>query len=428
MKQKLPYRYRIVIFIFFLALICNLDRIAFSAMAKRIETSFHLNEQQFGWVISIFALAYALFEIPSGILGDRIGQRSVLIRIVLWWSLFTAFTGLTTGLISLLIVRFLFGVGEAGAWPNGVASLSRWMPANEISRGQSWMGLGGGLGYAVTSIIVVPIAVAYGWRAPFFVIAMIGVVWVLFCFFWFRNNPYEMKNITIEERKYIESNRKIQTHQHRLSWKLVLKNKNMWALALAYFCGMAGWSFYVYWLPLYLQDGLHFSENEMKSVTFFVYIAGALGAFIMGFVSDWLVKKRGLKFGRRSVGTTVLSIGAVMFFCMGITTSLTLSVFCLVAGYFFIYSNTVPAFSTCIDIGDNKVGSVAGIMNTIGQTSAVLLGLVVGSLSNIRHNYTSSLFVLAVVLISGGLLWLLVDPTKKLTEEQGIKIEAVVAA
>src|SRR5262245_39738090 len=130
MNRKFPYRYRVLIFLFSLMFITYLDRICIGLVGKRVITEFHLTNEQFGWVLSAFSLSYALFEIPSGILGDRNGQKAVLTRIVLWWSLFTILTGVTTGLVSLIIVRFLFGMGEAGALPNGSGVISRWMPAN----------------------------------------------------------------------------------------------------------------------------------------------------------------------------------------------------------------------------------------------------------------------------------------------------------
>src|SRR5215813_4058587 len=137
MIQKFPYRYRVLIFLFFLMFITYLDRICIGLVGKRIITEFHLSNTQFGWVLSAFSLAYALFEIPSGIMGDRRGQKVVLTRIVLWWSLFTVLTGFTTGFVSLLIVRFLFGMGESGALPNTSGVISRWFPVHELSRGLS---------------------------------------------------------------------------------------------------------------------------------------------------------------------------------------------------------------------------------------------------------------------------------------------------
>ena len=192
---KFPYRYRIIILLYFLTLITYLDRVTISLVGVRIKNALHLSNTQFGWVLGAFALAYALFEIPSAILGDRIGQRKVFLRIVLWWSLFTALTGAVNGLTSLIIVRFFFGVGESGVYPNSSGTISRWCPKYETTRGISWLMMGGNSGAGIAPLIVVPIAVAYGWRAPFFVNALTGLVWVLVCWLWFRNHPAEMKGI-----------------------------------------------------------------------------------------------------------------------------------------------------------------------------------------------------------------------------------------
>ena len=169
MKKIFPYRYRVLILLFFLILITFLDRVCISLVGVRIKSEFKLTNEQFGWVLGAFALAYAIFEIPSGTLGDRIGPRKVFIRIVLWWSLFTALTGATTGLLTLMSTRFLFGVGEAGAYPNSSGTISRWLPAAENARGISWLSIGSSAGAAIAPLIVIPIASAYGWRAPFFV-------------------------------------------------------------------------------------------------------------------------------------------------------------------------------------------------------------------------------------------------------------------
>ena len=193
MNRIFPYRYRILIFLFSLMFITYLDRISIGLVGKRIIAEFHLTNEQFGWVLSAFSLAYAIFEIPTGIMGDRIGQKKVMIRIVLWWSLFTALTGFTTGLVTLIIVRFLFGMGEAGALPTMSGVISRWLPANELSRGLSASLIGQTTGAAIAPLIVVTLAASFGWRATFFVNALIGLVWVVICWRWFKNNPSEMK-------------------------------------------------------------------------------------------------------------------------------------------------------------------------------------------------------------------------------------------
>ncbi|MEP6596407.1 MAG: MFS transporter, partial [Ginsengibacter sp.] len=118
MAIKIPYRHRVLVLLCSLTTLTYLDRICISIVGVRLKADLHLNNEQFGWVLASFALAYALFEIPSGALGDRIGPRAVFIRIVLMWSLFTALTGMVSGLIGLLFIRFLFGVGESGTYPN----------------------------------------------------------------------------------------------------------------------------------------------------------------------------------------------------------------------------------------------------------------------------------------------------------------------
>src|ERR1041385_6234754 len=190
MLKAIPYRYRILAILCSLTTLTYLDRICISIVGVRVKDEFHLNNEQFGWVVASFALAYALFEIPSGVLGDRIGPRAVFMRIVLVWSLFTALTGFATGLISLIIVRFLFGIGESGTYPNSLIAVSRWFPANETGRALIGVGLGQQIGSAIAPLIITPIAIAYGWRMPFFVNAGIGVIWVVACYLWFRSEEH----------------------------------------------------------------------------------------------------------------------------------------------------------------------------------------------------------------------------------------------
>src|SRR6476659_3796516 len=158
MNRTFTYRYRVLFFLFSFLFITYLDRISIGLVGKRIISEFHLSNEQFGWVLSAFSLAYAIFEIPSGIMGDRKGQKIVLIRIVLWWSLFTALTGVATGLLSLIIIRFLFGMGEAGALPMTSGVISRWLPVTELSRGISVSLAGQIAGAAVAPFIVIPLA------------------------------------------------------------------------------------------------------------------------------------------------------------------------------------------------------------------------------------------------------------------------------
>jgi ACS family glucarate transporter-like MFS transporter len=397
--------------------ITYLDRICIGLVGKRIITEFHLTNEQFGWVLSAFSLAYALLEIPSGILGDRRGQKMVLARIVLWWSLFTFLTGAATGLISLIIVRFLFGVGEAGALPNASGVISRWMPANELSRGMAATLVGQIAGAAFAPFIVVPIAIAFGWRATFFVNAFVGLLWVIFCVRWFRNNPSEMRGITVEEKNFIERNRCFASHREAISWKRLLANRSLLALVSSFFCSQWAMYFFIAWMPVYLQQGRHFSETNMKFVTSLIFIPAIGTSLIGGMFSDWLVRKKGLKFGRRSVGMLSMGVNSILFLIEATTANDTVLVICFIAGFACQLILGVIAFAVCLDIGGNHAGAVSGFMNCIGQIGAFFLAIVFGKIVDSTHNFNSPLFVIAGLLFVGSMLWFVVDATKKVTVE-----------
>jgi sugar phosphate permease len=383
----------------------------------RIKTAFQLSNEQFGWVLASFSLAYALFEIPSGVLGDRIGQRLVLLRIVLWWSVFTAVTGFATGLLSLIVIRFLFGMGEAGAFPTGTAVIAHWFPVAETGRGLSALFLGQTIGAAIAPLIVVPLAVEYGWRSPFFVNGAIGVLWVVICYSWFRNNPSEMNGISIVEKNHIEENRRFQKHASGFSWKTALKSRSLRALVAAFFCAQWGQYFFVAWMPVYLQEGKHFSENQMKTTVFFVFITAIVAILLAGFLADRLAQRKGPRFARRTLGMCALGGLSVCLVITGFLSDTTLVAVCLITGYFFFVATGSAFYATCVDIGGNNVGTVAGIMNFCGQTGAFILALTFGKIADIAHNFDVPVFILAGVLFAGCLLWLLVDPGKPLLLE-----------
>src|SRR5215216_3486193 len=184
-----PYRYRVIVLLCSLTTLTYLDRICISIVGVRVKSEFDLSNTQFGWVLAAFSLAYALFEIPSGVLGDKVGPRAMFIRIVSWWSVFTILTGFVGGLVSLIIIRFLFGMGEAGTYPNCLIVVSRWFPVKEHGRVLSWVGIGSQIGSAIAPLIIVPLAVAYGWRVPFYVNGLLGFIWVTVCYRWFCNFP-----------------------------------------------------------------------------------------------------------------------------------------------------------------------------------------------------------------------------------------------
>jgi sugar phosphate permease len=398
-------------------MITYLDRITISLVGVRIKKAFHLSNTEFGWALGAFALAYAIFEIPSALLGDRIGQRKVFLRIVLWWSIFTALTGVVNGLTSLIIIRFLFGVGESGAYPNSSGVVSRWFPKSETTRGVSWMSMGSNSGAAVAPLIVIPIAVAYGWRAPFFVNAFIGLIWRLVCYFWFRNHPGEMKKISPEEKEFIENNRQFISHKLPFPWKDALKSRILWALVISFFCTQWANYFFIAWMPNYLQEGKHFSEQEMKIATSYIFIFAIFSAFLFGLVSDWLIKLIGLRVARKLVAITCFVLMAIFIFISAESSNHQMVIYALLIAHFFQGPAIITCFSTCVDIGGNRAATVAGIMNFFGQSGAFSISVIFGKIVDLTQNFDAPLYLMVGVLISGAVCWMFIDANKKIASD-----------
>ena len=400
-----------------------LDRICISLVGVRLKSDLHLNNEQFGWVLAAFALAYALFEIPSGMLGDYIGPRKVLIRIVLWWSFFTALTGLVNGLIALLIVRFLFGVGESGTYPNSILVVSRWFPVRETGKALSWVGIGSQLGAAMAPLIVVPLAAAFGWRIPFFVIGSLGIVWVGICYAWFRDFPTQMKAMPAPERTMIEKSCRHSTQQHLVSWRVIFRNRTLWPLMLMYFCCQWANYFFVAWMPVYLQEGCGFSENAMKKITSVLFIAGISGFLVGGAAGDWFLKKTGLKMGRRLTGMIGLGACGLLLLVAALSPDKNVTASCLIGANFSFSFGVMVSYAVCADIGRNNAGTVTGAMNFFGQMGAFSLALVFGKMVQTTHHFDYPLYLLSVVLFAGCLLWLAIDPEKAIPEMEKMQAE-----
>lgn len=410
------YRYRVLVFLFFLSVITYLDRVCISVVGVRMKADLGLSTQQFGYVLGAFALAYALFEIPTGALGDRIGPRRVLTRVVVWWSGFTALTGAATGFVPLLITRFLFGIGEAGAYPNSSIVVSRWFPAVETGRAQAFIWGAGRLGGALSPLIVVPVSIAFGWRASFLVMGALGLVWALVWYVWFRDFPHQQPGISAAERTTIEAGRRYRPDQHgvkhRFPWRAMLRSRNLWALMLMFHFFMYGAYFFSAWLPTYLQEGRHFSEQQMKLFTTLPFVLGAVGCFTGGYLSDGLAKRYGLTVGRRVVGLVGMGLSSAVMLTASLTADNQTAAYLLAVGMLFKDLTLPVAFAVCVDIGRSRAGTVSGAMNTAGQLGAFFLAIVFGEIVSRTGDYNMPLYFIAFLLLCSSLLWLVIDPTQ----------------
>lgn len=411
----MPYRFRVLGLLFLLVFVMYLDRLCIAVAGPRMQQDLNLSPQEWGWVIGAFTLAYALFEMPSGALGDRIGQRKVLTRIVLWWSAFTVLTGMVTSLWPLLIVRFLFGAGEAGAFPNCAGVVSRWIPPQERARSTSIFWIASSLGGVVTPLLVVSIQQAYSWREAFYLFGFIGVFWVIIWHWWFRDHPHQKNGISKAELDHIGAT-PIQKHGS-VPWKQMFRNRNFQWILLMYHFYCWGAYFYLSWLPTYLQIGRGMTENQMKVASALPPAAGAIGVIIGGFLSDRLMKKYSIRIARCSIGFVSLILSGLLMLAATATTDNQTAVIYIALGLGVMNAMLPVAWSICVDIGGQHAGAVSGAMNMFGQLGSFISSVAFGYLVSFFGSYDLALVPLASMLVLGGIVFLFIRPEEKLSFE-----------
>src|SRR5438132_10014141 len=298
-------RFTLLRFGFALSVITFFDRVCIAAAASSIRDELRLTAIQIGWVFSAFTLAYAFFEIPSGWLGDTIGPRKVLTRIVLWWSAFTMATGIAWSFASLITCRFLFGAGEAGAFPNTSRSFSQWFPMRERGRAHGIIFMGTRLGGALAPPLAIALITAVGWRMSFWIFGSLGVFWAVLWWRWFRDDPRKHPSVNADELHVIEQGRGGTITHREFNWRLFL-NANLLFICLTYFAFGYGLYFYLTWLQTYLREARGFSAGQASLLASIVLLSGAMASVIGGFWTDRWVDRYGLKIGRCGVASTAL--------------------------------------------------------------------------------------------------------------------------
>lgn len=416
-------RQSVLLFLVALAIITFLDRISISVAGPRIQQELQIPPEKWGWVLGAFVLAYGMFEVPAGAMGDRSGQRGVLMRIVLWWSAFTCLTGLATGYPVLLVTRFLFGMGEAGAYPNIAGALARWFPTAERARTQGFIWAASRLGGALAPLIVVPLQSSIGWRPAFFVLGATGVIWAVWWRLWYRDDPADQPGITPQELATIKSQAAPSVHSP-VPWGELMRQRQLWLIFFMYFCYAWGSWFYFGWFPVYLVKGAGFTEGEMALFSSLPFLFGAAGNLVGGFLSDRLVVRYGLKLGRRLVGSISLAVSAFLLIGMTFAHSHT-SVVILSSLGFGIADLMLPsAWAICLDIGRNHSGVVSAVMNTAGQFGGFVCAVLFGYVVKATNNYQQPLWIVAGMVLIASLLFTRIDATRPLLVENQLTAQA----
>ena len=398
------------------AIIAYLDRVCISVAAPFLTEDLALTSVQMGYVFSAFALSYGLFEIPSGWVGDRFGQRLVLAPIVAAWSLLTVCTGAVRTYSSLVGIRFLFGAAQAGAFPTLARALARWFPASKRGRttGLMWMGarLGGSIAPPLTALLISRI----DWRPTFAVLGLTGLAWCWAFWRWYRDDPTDHRSVNDAELAYIRSEGIPPDEAAAIPWRSMLADGNLWALFWMYFCSAYGFFFFVTWLPTYLMEehGLTLGQSGLYSAI--PLLAGAVACVSGGAFSDWLVRRVGLRWGRRAVGIGGFALAAVGFgFAAGAGNALSGVLWMAFAQA--AQDLTLPvAWAVCVDVGHRYGGTATGFMNTASSASAVISPISAAWLATRFGSFESMFWAATIVYLVGAVLWFLIDPERRVKD------------
>ena len=409
----------ILVMLIFLGVVTFLDRINITVAGSAIMRDLNLTPDQWGWILSAFILSYGLMQIPMGAMGDKRGHRSTLALIVLWWSAFTAFTGMAGGFVSLILIRFMFGIGEAGSSPCSTGVISRWFPKKEVGKAQGFIWAASRMGGALTPFIVLPVITYLGWRAAFYILGAVGVIWSIVWYLFYRNQPKEMRGISAEEiAEAPVTQMAVSTEKVSIPWKSLLSSKQFWLILSMYFFYAFGSWFFFSWFPTFMELGRGFEKDQLTYAIAVPFVMSMIGNISGGYLTDKLSAKYGLKVGRKALGSSSLIVSAIFMFLAAFIPG-KMQVFIFLSLAFGIIDLMLPsAWALCVDLGKKYSGAVSGAMNTAGNLGGFVCSLIFGYVVSATGNYNLPLYIIAGMLVISAIIFMFIDPTKQLISDE----------
>jgi sugar phosphate permease len=414
-------RWLILLLIGIMYMITYMDRTGISIAAPSIAHEFGFSQTAIGIVFSVFLWAYALGQVPAGWFADRFGPRLTLLILVPLWSVMTAMTSVATGILSLIIVRFIFGLAEAGAFPAATRGMQLWFPSSERGIVHGVSHSFSRFAVAIVPFIAVSIIAALGWRWIFYLFGAIGLFWS-FAFFWlYRDLPEKHPGVNRLELAYIRECSfdgvaplpRVAQKRPEEPWKKIFGSRNMWYIAVSYGCFYYGTYFYVTWFPDYLLQYRHVSLKTMGTLAPLPLVAGMVGDLLGGSLTDGIYRKTGrLKFARRVVAAPSMMASGLCLIPAALTHDAMTAIFCLAVSLFFLELVISPAWAVPMDVGGRFSGTVSGLMNMTGALVASVSPIIFGYLVQ-RGQWITPFFISAGVLLTGSIFWaFLIDPEK----------------
>jgi MFS transporter, ACS family, glucarate transporter len=407
-------RHRVVIFGMSLAVLSYIDRIAIAQAAPLISRDLGFDKVEMGMVFSAFLLGYGLFEIPGGWYGDWVGPRKGIMRIVLGWSAFTALTGAAWNFSSMIVTRFLFGVGEAGCFPIISKSFTTWLPRRERTRAQGLLWTAARWGGAFTPLLLVWVLQFVNWRMAFVLFGALGVAWTAVFYRWYRDNPRDHAGVNAAELALLGD---VETHSSEhgnVPWGKLLRSSSVLLLAAQYYFLSFGWNFFITWLPTYLQEHHKLTLTQSAAYAVFPLFFNGLGSLVCGFASSYVNGWTGSIARTRRLMATTGFLGAGLFLMLATRMPDVNSTMVFIAAACFCNDLVMPhAWASCMEVGGKYAGSVSGTMNLMGNLAGAT-STMIGGVLLMRTGNDWNLFItlLASVYFLGVACWPFINPDK----------------
>ena len=438
--QPTRVRWRILFLLLLISIVTYIDRVNISVTARHMMPSLGLTDFQMGWIFSAFVFGYALFQVPGGWMGDRWGPRRVLTFAVIWWSIFTALTALAPTLPlanligimgSLMVVRFLIGIGEAAALPNFNRSVANWHPPQERGLGIGITIGGIGIGSALTPPMTAWIMVNYGWQTAFYTAGLLGLVIAVLWYWYATDFPRQHPHVNEAEAAIIEgegNNREThapppplrgegaQRQSGPVPWKAILTTPTVWWLILSYTC--LGYVAYIYmsWFYLYLVNVRGFAILQGAFFASAPFIAMTIFCPLGGWVTDRLTENYGINWGRASVGGTGMILAALFIIIGANVEAPYVAIGFLSLGAGWLYFTVGPFWSSATDLSKPYAGTLSGLMNTGANLGGTLSPTLTPWIAD-SYGWPVALGLAAVMAFVGGLCWLFIKPGLGLKHE-----------
>jgi sugar phosphate permease len=410
-------RYRILSLTFLVAFVMYIDRVCMGTATPYIMQEFGIDKIQMGWSASAFNLAYALFQVPGGWLTDRFGARIILGIAITWWSLFTAATGFAFNALSLGVTRFLFGMGEAAAFPASSRAVVPWLPAAQRAFGQGFQHSGSRLGAALAPLAVVALITRLSWHWVFYLFGTAGVVLAVFWYAYFRDYPQDHASVNREELELLKESGVAGKPKSKpaVPWRRILHSRDVWYLSTMYFC--YGWVLWLYiqWLPTYLVEQRNFSQIKMGLGASLPLLAATVSNVTGGWLSDRVALASGnLRRGRMLVAVFGFAIAGIALMPAAAADTATTALTCLTIALAALELTVAVSWAIALDIGRDFSGSVSGVMNTLGNFGGTLGAVSIGYISTLL-GWESVFWTASGMCIAAGLIATRIDPRRSIT-------------